>query len=196
MNRRKVYLDFDDSDDFDFIFIVRSIANNVWAQSGARALTIVKIDSWFGPKWHKFSGKALGAVGLRLTPLTVPPFHPRRVVSQMTFKARDYKPTWERPLVHAWIPSESNFRRKFDDISPDAPAMWFSGNTKTNGRGAMMVYARERLDTYAWYAGWVKTNDTWLPTPLRAISRRELHELAVFPRRPASSLFEQPPFSR
>jgi len=181
MKRRTAYLDFDDHDDFGFIFIARAIANNVWAQSGARAITIVKIDSWFGPRWHKFSGKALGAVGLRLAPLTVPPFHPRRAVSQMTFKARGYKPTWERPLLHAWIPSEENFRRKFEDISPDAPAMWFSGDTKATGRGAVMVYARDRLETYGWYSGWVKKDDTWLPTQLRAISRNELRELAAFP---------------
>ena len=44
-----------------------------------------------------------------------------------------------------------------------------------------VVYARDRLETYGWYSGWVKKDDTWLPTQLRAISRNELRELAAFP---------------
>ncbi|HEY5447555.1 MAG TPA: hypothetical protein VIQ54_02355 [Polyangia bacterium] len=181
IKRPTVSVDFNDQDDFAFIVIARNIAYNVWARSEARALTIVKIDSWFGPRWHKFSGKVLGALGLRLTPLRVPPFIPSRVVSHWTFKARGYKPTWERPHLHAWIDSESNLLRKFEDVSPDAPAIWFSGNTKASGRGAVMVYARDRLETYGWYSGWVKKDDTWLPTQLRAISRNEVRELASFP---------------
>jgi hypothetical protein len=37
---------------------------------------VVKIDNWFGKRWLGFSGKALGALGVRKKKLTLPPFHP------------------------------------------------------------------------------------------------------------------------
>ena len=182
MERPTASVSVDDQDDFGFAFIARNIAINVWERSGAPALRIVKIDSWFGPRWHQFAEKVLGLAGVHgVRPLPVPPFNPNRVQSCWTFRSRGYEPTGKRPTLHAWINSESNFRRYFSDISPDAPAVWFSGNTRANGRGSIMVYARERLDTYAWYAGWLKTNDTWLPTQLRAISPSELRNLAAYP---------------
>ena len=46
---------------------------------------LVKIDNWFGKRWLGFSGKALGALGVRKEKLTLPPFIPSRLVSQRRF---------------------------------------------------------------------------------------------------------------
>ena len=182
MERPNASVSADDRDDFGFLFIARNIADNLWRRSATPALRIVKIDSWFGPRWHQFAGKLLGAVGVHSKrPLPVPPFNPNRVLSCWTFRMPGQEPAGQPPTLHPWINSESNFRRAFSDISPDAPAVWFSGNTRANGRGSIMVYARERLDTYAWYAGWLKTHDVWQPIHLRGISRRELIDLTLIP---------------
>jgi hypothetical protein len=37
---------------------------------------VVKIDNWFGKRWLGFSGKALGALGVRKKKLTLPPSSP------------------------------------------------------------------------------------------------------------------------
>jgi len=173
-----VFLDFDEEDDHGFLVIVRDIALNVWTRSRATDLLIVKIDSWFGPRWHAFSGKALGAVGLRRRPLRVPPFVPSRIRWQRNFRTLEAPPNQPRRCrIHRWIDSETNLNRRFDDVVPDTAVIWFSGSTRPNGRGAIMAYARERIDSYGWYAGWVRTTH-WLPTQLRDISRTEILRLS------------------
>ena len=165
----------DDKDDFDFILMLNSVATNVAARTGVRTVTLVKIDNWFAPKWRGFSGKVLGALGQWRRPLRIPPFVPRRVRIQQTFRTPDFKDT-PRPLLHIWMDSESHMRRRFTDVAPDTAVIWYSGATVPNGRGALMTYVRERVEPYGWYAGWVK-KETWLPTQLRGISTTEVMSL-------------------
>ena len=98
MERPNASVSADDRDDFGFLFIARNIADNLWRRSATPALRIVRIDSWFGPRWHQFAGKLLGAVGVHgKRPLPVPPFNPNRVLSCWTFRAPGQEPAAEAP---------------------------------------------------------------------------------------------------
>jgi hypothetical protein len=49
------------------------------------AYHIVAVQDYFDSKWLGFTGKVLGAVGVRGTLTTFPPFHPHRVVREQRF---------------------------------------------------------------------------------------------------------------
>jgi hypothetical protein len=111
--------------------------------SAPKSVFIVKIDSWFGPRWLSFSCKVMGAFGVSyLDDLVIPPFVPRRVMSQRSYeRAGDHlvEVHGATPL-HIRQSSEANLRRRLKGRHPHAALFWWSGNTRSTGRGALMVY--------------------------------------------------------
>ena len=161
-------------DDADFLKVVTAIVLAVGVRCCPHDLIIVKIDSWFGPRWLGFEGKIVcGAVGSRNASLRVPPFTPARVRYEWALRVPSFEDR-KRPRIHRRVRTTDAVWRRLDKVAPDTAIVWFSGASAANGRGSVMVYARERVDSYGWYAGWLRTDGTWLPTQLRDISRREL----------------------
>ncbi len=106
---------------------------------------IVQIDNWFDHKWRAFSGKTLGAVGVWNSTLTIPPFEPNRVINQ--FYYRKDKDTYvlqpAKPLhIHQW--SSSNLQRFLKQITEAGLFAWYSGETKNNDAGSLLVYNLEK----------------------------------------------------
>jgi hypothetical protein len=112
-----------DSDDPHFIALANRLLNASLSANRPAEVYLIRLDSWFDAKWLNFSGKALGALGVHRDPITVPPFHPRRVVSQIHFALSPttdaFEPAAVSPL-HIDQPSGENLTRQISRVSPSA----------------------------------------------------------------------------
>ncbi len=92
--------------------------------------------------WLEFSGKRLGAFGVWRSDVTLPPFHPNRITFERHF-AREcdrYVETAAASALHIQQSSADNFKRRVDTVSKSGTFVWYSGDTKSTGRGSLMVY--------------------------------------------------------
>jgi hypothetical protein len=75
--------DQDVGDDAEFLSEVEAVVQGAVEVSKPATVAVVKIDSWFGPKWLGFSHKVMGAFGVVFPgDLVIPPFVPNRVLSE------------------------------------------------------------------------------------------------------------------
>lgn len=175
-------LDIDEHDDIGFVHHVRPIIEGVLRVVGPPELYIVKVDNWFGDKWLGFSNKLVGAVGVQnRATLRVPPFVPARVVSQR-FLRRDsngqYVDENTTLKLHIEQTSEDNAKRLMSAVCPNAAVFWWSGNTRTNQRGALMAYLPSPDGHHGWYAE-LKKGDTWSVAQAVCTTARELSSYAA-----------------
>ena len=172
-----VKLTRDDSHDPPFLDLAERVINGAAAIASADLLHIVRIDSWFGDRWYSFAGKTRGAVGVHSPgTLTVPPFHPHRVVSEARY--RRGCPAVSVPFrdpLHGHRSSESNLYHSFGGFGRiwTAPVVggWFSGNSAATGHGSVMAYTRTRGGTTGWYAGLERRGD-WRVVKLVGVDPR------------------------
>ena len=153
-------------DDVDFLEAVTAILIGSLESRPAR-MSLIKIDNWFDYKWLGFVGKLQGALGYgNRRDLRVPPFHPRRVLSQSDFRFDEFKRAYvyseERPL-HLYQQSQANFSRRVSRVlgSQDARLIWYSSNSLSNGRGAFMVYDLREDALESWYAEICRNGSSW-----------------------------------
>lgn len=64
----------DQDDACEFIAEVQVLAQGLLLTYAPPVVIVIKIKNWFGARWLNFSGKALGALGIWKTRLTIPPF--------------------------------------------------------------------------------------------------------------------------
>jgi uncharacterized protein (DUF4415 family) len=162
-------------DEPEFIKLVEMAVNGVLRRCSPAALALIKIDNWFNLKWLGFSGTvyfgryARGGVGCIPSDrrphdrITIPPFVPERVVSQRRFAAPDYREIDPGKPVHVQLPSRLALRRIAGAEEPEAALAWYSGNSKANGRGALMVYPPAGTSYWPWYAE-LKRGEPWRMT--------------------------------
>ena len=167
----------------NFVMQVMQTANGILHRHTPETLLLVKIDNWFGSKWLGFSGKALGAIGVWDKPynqppdnIKVPPFVPNRVVSQRRFAGPAYEEVDGGKPLHTQIPSNLALVRKTGIAAPGTALVWYSGNSKTTGRGALMAYIPVAGSYWAWYVGFV-AKKTWQVNEAWDIKREDLSEL-------------------
>jgi hypothetical protein len=170
-------LDTDDTDDLAFIQLVSSIVEGAVAVHQPMEFHVTKIDHWFGHKWLAFSGKVVGAVGSWRAELTVPPFVQNRIVEQWRFErlgdSEKYVQANLCPEIHHTGRSEDNLHRLARRIAPDAALFWYSGDTKTTGRGSLMGYIPVEEDYWTCYLGFQRDAE-W-----RVQRRKGIHEYEV-----------------
>lgn len=138
---------------------------------------VVQIDHWFDHKWKAFSGKLLGELGVWKVQLTLPPFNPPRVMSQVYYEAESpgaavYTLRPPLPLhIDQW--SDANMQRFVDRVSRNGVFIWYSGDTKTSDAASIMLYHVSEGETAGWYASFRK-KEGWKLNDVAGISRREL----------------------
>ncbi len=108
------------------------------------------IDGWFDAKWLNFSGKLMGAVAVRKLQLTVPPFHPNRILSEDHFikSGNGYKPVNPESLLHGLRTSEQNLNLYLDRRCDDALLFWHG---TTQEHMPQMIYRITATREEAWY---------------------------------------------
>lgn len=127
-------------------------------------------------------------MGVHKTRLHVPPFVPHRVVAQRVFVGPDFEETVAAEPLHIECPSKEALTRRIADIDKGAAFVWFSGESETQARGAVMVYLPDAFDARAplrggfdvcgaFYVGFSQRSASWKPAMLRGISRNETAHL-------------------
>lgn len=173
--------DFDDDDDLGFIRAVMPIVDGVLRVVEPPEFHLVKIDNWFGAKWLGFSNKILGAAGVhRRATLRVPPFVPTRVVAQRFFRRApngEYVGEPTTVYLHVDQTSEANAKRLMSIVCPNAAVIWWSGSTRENQRGSLMVYYPTPEGHGGWYTE-LEYVDGWKVANTLCTTTRELSSLA------------------
>lgn len=161
-----------ESDDVDFVALVRRWIRNAILMYAPQDIFVIHVDNWFSEKWLGFSGKVFGGWGVPRWDVYVerriPPFHPHRVQSEASYRwsstARHYVKQGARAPLHVSQFSEENVRRperRILAVSPSAVFAWYSGNTRQNTQGSIMVYRAASDTPVAWYLGFEKHQDSW-----------------------------------
>ena len=146
------------SDDDAFASRVDAACRGVQRFYRPAKLRLVHVDNWFGPRWLGFSGKVLGLAGMNkgTENPTPPPFVPSRIVPEQLW-SRDaegcYRPAPITSDLHVAQDGEANTRRHLAEIAPNVALLWFSANTVTNQRGAIMAYIPSGDFYLGWYVG-------------------------------------------
>tara|TARA_R110002049_G_scaffold227569_1_gene399709 strand:+ start:422 stop:1078 length:657 start_codon:yes stop_codon:yes gene_type:complete len=168
-----------EGDDRTYLAMTASVITRLRERFEPEHFRIIRIDNWFGPKWHGFSGKAFGAVGIAKQRLTVPPFVPSRVEAEelWTREGDSYRRLDEFSPLHKNISSEENLRRFLDQECPASICVWFCGRSAINGRGSIMVYATTTPDEpVSWFVE-LSAENGWRPSKTEGISPPEFSEI-------------------
>lgn len=183
----------DSGDDPAFMDLVtRIISGELHAKSVDEARTI-RIDNWFDHKWLNYSGKGRVAFGWftgmrvdRDTALdefhqpqkTFPPFSPDRIVEERCFergRIGSYSPAPNASLIHSRVRAHSNtnLHRRVSTFSGSALYVWFSSNSRLNGRGSMMVYRADSDNVTSWYSSF-SSGPKWAVHQTKGIGREQV----------------------
>ena len=173
-----------DHDDPEFITLLQSFVEHYIVTTSARRVILVHIDNWFGERWLGFAGTFIGSATIRQRygklstdqkSLAIPPFRPSRVLSVNAFEM--CKPKWNEttpPKLHV----EKNggicwtlFRHGI--------YFWYSGSTKSNTSGSLMVYEVNAGGQDAWYIHFDQGRDQrWQPTKCRNTQLAECRKIS------------------
>jgi hypothetical protein len=152
-------------DNTSFIDLASKLVTATAMKANLSIIYAVHIDNWFGPRWLGFCGKTRGIAGVRnktlKRSLSIPPFHPHRVLSARGHRLREdglYVDAEELTSLHPHIPSESNIYRR---IRSNILYAWYSGNSVATHKGVVMIYQCQQDKSQAFYTmfngekGWI-----------------------------------------
>ncbi len=142
------------NDNIDFLSNVEKIVEDRINKYKPKDLFVTRIDNWFDGKWIKFSAKVMGALSVwNLTEVTVQHFHPNRVESCDFFQreGEKYKNHPLKKTLHITQWSENNLKRKIADFTDNGLLVWYSGNSKKNNKGTIMIYFVKDTDCFTYY---------------------------------------------
>lgn len=162
----------------DFISIIMRIVNESLMKYQPCELYLIHIDNWFDHKWLKFSGKSSGVAPIWKRRTTVPAFTPNRVLKESYYLKKpgekDYrKGTLKKPL-HQYYPAKGSTRYYLDELTESGVFLWYSGASKTNKIGSVMVYIETQEHCDQWYASF-NLKDTWKLNKTKRISPEEIN---------------------
>lgn len=85
-----------------------------------------------------------------------------------------YVETAAASALHIQQSSADNLKRRVDTVSKSGTFVWCSADTKSTGRGSLMVYVINSTGEDGWYVEFVRTGDAWRMTkPKRTDDREE-----------------------
>lgn len=167
--------------DSGFASVAERALNNTLRRARPAEVYVVKVDGWFDYKWQEFSGTVLHFIAFWRYELTLPPFHPSRILSQEYYRLRPdgagYEPAPAKPL-HISQPSSANFKRTVRSVSPSGVFVWYSHADAGSDRASLMVYTVDVDSASGWYAGFARKGE-WRLAQVKGISRREVEQLVL-----------------
>lgn len=159
--------------DSGFVSVVERALNNALDMSRPSDVYVVQVDGWFDYKWQQFSGTILHEISVWRRELTVPPFHPSRVLSETYLRldrdSQAYEAASAKPL-HIFQASAEKLNRAVRDISSSGVFVWYSHVGKDSDRASLMLYTVNTDDASGWYAGFTK-KDEWRLAQVKGTSR-------------------------
>lgn len=173
----------------EFIDIINTIMGLLVFQYSIKEVVYIKINNWFDHKWLNYSGNTLvpfdfggleefEGVDVALQSewrekITVPPFHPKRVVYSKFFRKQNTGNQKIKKRIHQLKMSNDNIHNRIADYTSDGLVLWFSSNTKLNQRGSLMVYRVQDNQVITFYAT-IEKLDEWMITKTKGIGLNEL----------------------
>ena len=172
-----IHLSPTNATDEHFLAIVERTLDIALLHARPLEVYIIQVDGWFDDKWQGFSGTVMHEIAVWLHKLTVPPFHPSRVLAQTHFVLKDagYESSPGKQL-HIAQPSRANLNRSITDVSSSAVFLWYSVVDANSDRSSLMLYTVDNTEASGWYAGF-KRNGDWRLAKTRGASRREIEEV-------------------
>lgn len=168
-----------DNDNFDFISSIETFIRVKIDQWRPKDIYLTRIDNWFDDKWVKFTGTNMHELFVwRLQDITVPPFHPNRVVSSdiYTFDNGHWTIQKSQKALHIIQASMYNLKRKISDFSRNGLFIWYSGNSKTNNKGTLMCYLVKDNTCYTFYIS-LSGDKNWNVSKTAGIPTKEVQEI-------------------
>lgn len=184
-----IYLHPKPEDDARFIEQVEEIVCGASELYRPAKIYVTHISGWFDHKWLGFSGKVYGALGVWKAPLTLPPFHPHRVLSQNTYEwepgGEEYLKANERGRhLHGYQESAQNLRREIGRRHSSVMYVWYSGDTARLEHSSLMVYVNTSEHQTRWFAAFGRREE-WKIDSCMEVSKELLAELREAGRAPA-----------
>jgi hypothetical protein len=167
----------------EFVNLVEYAVNGILRRYSPATLILIKIDNWFGSRWLGFAGKIMGLAGLtmninkhRTADINIPPFVPERVVLQRRFIAPQFDEVAAGELIHKRMRTTEALKRKAAHAAPGIAFVWYSGNSKENGRGSLMSYLPLDSAYWSWFVD-LKRSNPWRVTEIRGIKADDFSSL-------------------
>jgi hypothetical protein len=165
-----------ETDDPQFITLLNSLVRGLTEEETPQEVWIIQIDNWFDHKWLGFGMNKI----VPIEEPEFPPFTPNRVVCQFSYVrvGNGYEESPLPVLPHSTKRkrSEMNLRKCVQDFTRSASFVWYSGNTRANGRGSVMVYhiVADRFEY--WFAGFNRQR-AWTLHSTKGVSRGDVLQL-------------------
>ncbi|MCB9886043.1 MAG: hypothetical protein H6838_11145 [Planctomycetes bacterium] len=164
-----------------FVGLVEATASGILALYHPESLRLVHVDNWFGPKWLSFSAKVAGGVAIWMDEehLTLPPFVPGRILTEQCWvldRPSVYRPVESPQSIHVSQCGGANLSRLASREAPGQAIVWYSGNTVSNQRGAIMAYVPARDAYRTWYVE-LDGGKSWGMSKTRGTSRDDFEAL-------------------
>lgn len=181
-----------EGDAVEFIQQINSILESLADDLYIGEVVFVKIKNWFSQKWLNYSGKsivhspwigrldsgreeALESVWLR--DITIPPFHPNRVISSRYVRVKETGNKKIERRANGYRRSTETGSHLVKDYTKDGLLLWYSSNTIVNQKGSLMIYISQNDQVKTWYAHFENIG-RWRITKTKGISLDELQLLA------------------
>src|SRR5579859_2168859 len=188
MTFKRIKIKINEGDSTDFIIILEEIVNRLIVNNDVAEIRVVRIKNWFDHKWLNYSGKGVTHSTETFHPdhvvlsdfwkerITVPPFNPNRVLSEIRYhRSATGNKTFEKSL-HNWQRSSDNQNNRIGDKSENGLFIWYSSETDKNQQGSIMAYRVDKDDVETWYANF-QNKDGWRVTKAKGINIDELKDL-------------------
>lgn len=182
-----------ENDDPGFGSLVGKVLSSLVDSASPSDVFVIRIDNWFDHKWLKFSGRGRVAYDFSINldhpqvaldefhqeKVTFPPFTPKRIVSQEYFKRPGTKES-EFPHPCKKEKTAKNLQRRVAQISQSGVFLWFSSQSRPNGRGSVMAYVSDGDQVNTWYASFAR-GTRWKIDRVRGIDCEDLDAMLAVP---------------
>ena len=181
-------INIESGDADDFIISVNKIVGKLIDKKDINEVCLIRIKNWFDHKWLNYSGKSVvefrGGAGLIDSALnnewrekiTVPPFNPNRVLSELFFRIGPTDNKMFEKNLHKKKDSNDNIHNRISAYTKSGMFVWYSSNTEINQKGSMMIYIVQDDNIKTFYVSFVNNNG-WKINQTKNISANELDNI-------------------
>lgn len=175
-------------DSQEFIKIINKVMLGLVEKFQIEEVSLIRIKNWFDHKWLNYSGKSVvqfhGGAGLFDSSLnnewrekiTVPPFNPNRVLSELFFRMVNTENKMFEKILHTTKDSNDNIHNRISKYTKNGLFVWYSSDTEVNQKGSLMVYRVQSDKVETFYASFENKNG-WKIKQTKDISVSEMTDL-------------------
>jgi hypothetical protein len=154
----------------EFIKSINKIMVGLVEKFQIKEVCLIRIKNWFDHKWLNYSGKTVvefrGGAGLIDSSLenewrekiTVPPFNPNRVLSELFFRIEPIENKMFEKTLHKIKDSNDNIHNRISIYTKNGLFVWYSSDTEINQKGSLMIYRVQNDKVATFYVSFENKN--------------------------------------